>query len=138
MKAAIADVIRSLKLVLFAAPEPEQTASWDEQGRAQFAKYGHLGLRYVAADKVPDAIDELFTRMNLKAGQRLLEIGPGPHGGIGLIAALPGLHVVTVEYDRPFLVDVDRLRQQLASMDGSQAALPQLPNLSGSMHITTA
>jgi hypothetical protein len=80
-------------------------------------------------------VDEVFARMGVKAGQRLLEIGPGPHGGCGLIAALMGLRVVTVEYDQPFVVDVDRLRQQLTSIGGSEAALAQIAALGGSLPI---
>jgi hypothetical protein len=62
-----------------------------ERQRALFA-----GL---SSDEVVHAVAPLFHRLSLRAGESLLEVGPGPQGGIGLIAALLGLHVVFVERD---------------------------------------
>jgi hypothetical protein len=136
MRSDIDDTIEHLKLALFDVSTPALTDSWDRYARLQYAKYGDQGLRCVPGAQMPAAVDEVFRRMQLKTGQRLLEIGPGPHGGVGLIAALMGLHVVMVEYGQPFLLDVDLLRTQLASVDGSGAALSQISQLSGPIHVS--
>src|SRR5207244_520769 len=47
---------------------------------------------------------------------------------------LMGLRVVTVEVDRPFLVDIDLLKQQLTAA-GSTAALAQIAKLSGAIQV---
>jgi hypothetical protein len=131
----IRDTIRKLKLVLFGIASPLEIESWDRFGRAQHEKYGHLGLRYVPVETMPGAIDDLFARFNFQTGQRLLEIGPGPHGGLSLIAALMGLDVVMVEYDKPFVIDVDRLKAELAPALGAESSLARLSHLSGSIEV---
>jgi hypothetical protein len=50
-------------------------------------------------DQVLHAIAPLFHRLAFRPGESLLEVGPGSQGGIGLTAALLGLHVVLVERD---------------------------------------
>lgn len=48
----------------------------------------------------PAAVEDVFRKLDLKPGQRLLEIGPETGGGIGLIAAKMGLEVVLVDLPR--------------------------------------
>jgi hypothetical protein len=129
------DVIAELKLVLFAIASPDALETVDRYCRAQHATYGHLGLRYVPAADMARAVDELLGRLGLAPGQRLIEIGPGPHGGLGLVAALLGLDVVMVETDRPFAFDVDALKQHLAGVPTSAATLAQISHLSGRMEV---
>jgi hypothetical protein len=128
--------IKDLKLVLFRLTSPASIDSVDRMSRAQIEKYGGLGLRSVRVEEMPRAVDRLFARFEFRRGQRLLEIGPGSHGGIALIAALHGLDVLVVEYDRPFLVDIDLLRAELSSSPGSQAALAPIAALSGSVEVS--
>jgi hypothetical protein len=128
--------IKELKLVLFCLTSQASIDSVDRMSRAQIEKYGGLGLRSVPVEEMPQAVDRLFARFEFRRGERLLEIGPGSHGGIALIAALLGLDVVVVEYDRPFLVDVDLLKAQLSSTPGSQAALAPIAALSGSVEVS--
>ena len=122
--------------MLFCLTSQASIDSVDRMSRAQIEKYGDLGLRSVPVEEMPQAVDRLFARFEFRRGERLLEIGPGSHGGIALIAALLGLDVVVVEYDRPFLVDVDLLKAQLSSTPGSQAALAPIAALSGSVEVS--
>lgn len=127
------DVIAELKLVLFAIASPDALATVDRYREAQRQAYGAAGLRSVPAAEMTRAVDELLGRLGLAAGQRLLEVGPGPHGGLGLVAALMGLDVVLVETDRPFTVDVDALKRDLGTVPTSAATLSHLAGLGGTM-----
>lgn len=135
-RARIDDTVKHLKLALFGLTSPTAMASLEQHGVLQESRYGPLGLRYVPAARMPEAVDAIFASLNLQAGQRLVEIGPGPHAGIGLIAALMGLRVVMVEYDQPFLIDIDLLRQQLQAFGGLEADLAKLATLSGSIAVS--
>lgn len=114
---------------------PREQAAWDQFGRSQHEKYGHLGLRYVPVGNMTAEIDDLCARFDFQPAQRLLEIGPGPHGGMSVIAALLGLDVVIVEYDKPFVIDVDALKSQLAAAHGAESTLAQISHLGGSIEV---
>ena len=128
--------IKTLKLALFGLASEPSLVALDRLSRAQVEKYGHLGLRAVPVAQMSAAVDELFARLDLRPGQRLVEVGPGPHGGIGLIAALMGLESIIVEFDRAFEVDVDLLKQQLAQSPGTELALAQIAGLRGSVSVS--
>lgn len=128
--------VKALKLALFGLSSQPSLDALDRLSRAQVEKYGHLGLRAVPVAQMPTAVDELFAQLDLRPGQRLVEVGPGPHGGIGLIAALMGLESIIVEYDQTFEVDVDLLKQQLALSPGTELALSQIAGLRGSVSVS--
>jgi len=114
IQARLKQALHDQKLVLFGVSTDASKASWARYAAVQRGHYGAEGLRYIPVDEMPAAIEGLFTALDLRVGERLLEIGPGPQGGMALVAALMGLHAVAVEYDQPFQIDVDRLREQLA------------------------
>ena len=130
-----AALVTELKLALFGLATPDSAGALEAHGRLQASRYGHLGLGHVPAERMPAAVAWVFDRLDLRPAERLLEIGPGPHAGVGLIAALMGLQVVMVEYDQPFLVDVDRLRRELASSPESASTLAGLGSLHGSVEV---
>ncbi|MBI3323487.1 MAG: hypothetical protein HYZ95_03375 [Candidatus Omnitrophica bacterium] len=70
-------------------------------------------LQYVTMEQLPQEVGRLFQEMDLRPGQRLLEVGPGANGGVALMALLKGLRVVVVEPSEPFTVDVARMIQEL-------------------------
>lgn len=113
--------------------EAEQS-SWSNLAKAQDAKYGALGLRHVPVSEMPNAIDALFALLNLRGGERMLDVGPGPQGGMGLVAALTGLDVVLVEYDQPFQINVDQLRKRFQGA-GATGAIAQLGNQHGTIEV---
>ena len=128
-------VAARLKLILFGVATPESCASWERYAQAQLATHGARGLTVVPVGQMTQAIDGVLASLSLGPGQRLLDIGPGPHGGLGLVAALLGTDVTFVEYDQPFVVDIDALRRQLSSMAGTESSLAQLGALSGAMKV---
>jgi protein-L-isoaspartate O-methyltransferase len=130
------EVVRELKRRLFGLDSPASLESGERHGQALREKYGERGLRYVPAAEMPAAVEDMFRRLDLRTGQRLLEVGPGPLGGVALIAAVMGLHVVIVEIDRPFLVDVDRLRQQLEGVAGSEGTLARIAGMRGTLTVS--
>jgi hypothetical protein len=134
-RARIGATISALKPILFSVSTEPERESWDRFGRLQQSKYGHLGLRHVPVSQMPAAIDEVFSRLRLKPKQRLVEIGPGPHGGVGLVAALMGLHVAMVEYDQPFVVNIDLLKQQLKESPDSETRLAPIAHMNGTIRV---
>jgi len=126
--------IRDLRRILFGIASPQAAEAAAEYGRQQAVKYSHAGLRYIPAAEMPDAVDRLFDSLAFAPGRRLLEIGPGPHGGLGLIAARMGSRVTMVETDKPFTIDVDSLKQQLAA-SGASGALTELASLTGTIEV---
>ncbi|HTL48979.1 MAG TPA: HAD family hydrolase, partial [Verrucomicrobiae bacterium] len=90
--AKIVSVVEDLKNRLFALGEESDAVS-----RARLAaREGHRD-DYVPPEQMKDAAARIFRLLNLKAGEKLLEINPGASGGVALIAALMGLDVVVVE-----------------------------------------
>ena len=130
IQARLAQVLADQKLVLFGVSTEASKAARARIAAVQHERYGAAGLRHVPVDDMPAAIEALFSSLDLRRGERLLEIGPGPHGGVALVAALMGLHVVVVEYDQPFPVDVDRLRDQLGAA-GSATGVAALAAVRG-------
>jgi hypothetical protein len=133
LQTALTRTVAEQKLRLFGIATEADRALRRHLAAMQAARYGADGLRTADLSDLPRAVDELFARMRLEPGDRLLEIGPGPHGGIGLIAALMGLHVVLVEFDGLFEVDVDRLRSGMEP--GASAALTPFENLHGVIQV---
>lgn len=112
-------VIRQLQRELFLPLEqtygatPEALAQFMER-RATVLAARYPGLECVRLADIPQRARRLIEeQLQLLAGQWLVEIGPGPRGGIGLIAALMGLHVVMVEYDQQFHILPSEARSQL-------------------------
>ncbi|GEM_PF-6183685 len=118
-QAPLQETMAQLKRRLFNLEPPSMARSMEQMARQLVA--AHPEVPYVPMAEMPQAIERLFAKMDLKPKQRLLEVGPGSDGGVGLIAALKGLQVVVVESSRPFQVDLRRLREELASMGSQQA-----------------
>jgi len=131
----IRGIVSRLKLALFGISTPDACASWERYAQAQLAVHGARGLQVVPVAAMPRAIDALLASIAPAPGQRLLDIGPGPHGGIGLVAALLGADVTFVEYDQPFVVDLDALRRQLSATPGTSASLAQIGGLGGALKV---
>ncbi len=122
-----------LKRRLFNLEPPSMARSMEQMARQLVVT--HPEVPYVPMAEMPQAIERLFAKMDLRPKQRLLEVGPGSDGGVGLIAALKGLHVVVVESGQPFQVDLRRLKEELASMGSQQAR--QLDSLLATQRFAT-
>ena len=81
IQARLAQVLADQKLVLFGVSTEASKAARARIAAVQHERYGAAGLRHVPVDDMPAAIEALFSSLDLRRGERLLEIGPGPHGG---------------------------------------------------------
>jgi len=132
------DVVAALKRRLFGLDSPAGLTALERHAQQLHAKYGARGLRYVPPIAMPAAVEIVFRAIGFRPGERLAEIGPGPHGGFAIVAAASGLQVVAVEFDRPFRVDIDALRQQLTGIAGMEDTLTQLQGRTGSLSVNLA
>ena len=55
-RARIGDTIEQLKAALFGLTSKPAIESLERHGRLQHSRYGHLGLSYVTADRMPEAV----------------------------------------------------------------------------------
>ncbi|MBI1953617.1 MAG: tetratricopeptide repeat protein [Candidatus Omnitrophica bacterium] len=113
---------------IFQLEPPDLRASVGEVTATMTGDPQFSGLRYIPMRRMVQALPVLSETLGLVPGpgRRFLEIGAGPGGGMGLVAALKGMEVFLVETDQPFDVNLGEMREHFQRMDLTSETLDQM------------